>query len=173
MDSNISGDIRSPKTRKSCVQIFDFITKCIFCGTEAKVNGRKRGNDVYPVRTLEFQTTIRDVCIKRSDNWSDTVLGRLEFARDLPAVEARYHQKCSSNFRSGCNIPKIYQKFNETDNVKKGRPSMPTAETAFHEVITYFESNPSEQMTVSDFVDKMEELCDECYSMVYMKKKDP
>jgi len=68
----------------------------------------KRGRNVHPVMTLEFQETIKDVCYSKSDLWANTVLGRLEFACDLPAVEARYHQNWCSNFRSGYQVPKHF-----------------------------------------------------------------
>lgn len=89
------------KARRSCENTFDFQKNCLFCGKSAKLAGAKRGTDVYPVRTLDFQNTIREFCAKRNDSWASEVHGRLEFGQDLPAVEARYHQSCSSNFRTG------------------------------------------------------------------------
>ena len=38
---------------------FDFGQHCLFCGKAAKLKGCKRGHDVYPVRTFDFQALIR------------------------------------------------------------------------------------------------------------------
>jgi len=51
-----------------------FSINCLFCGNFAKLCDGKRGHDVFEVRTLEFQNTIRDDCKKRNDDWGDTVL---------------------------------------------------------------------------------------------------
>lgn len=40
------------------VESFDFKHNCLFCTKHAKVCVRKRGQDVYPVRSLEFQRSI-------------------------------------------------------------------------------------------------------------------
>ena len=158
------------RQRRSGEILFRFERDCFFCGTLAKLNGKKRGFDVFPVRTLDFQHTIRELCAKRNDEWGNTVLGRLEYAQDLPAVEARYHQLCSSNFRTGCNIPLRYRQ--DDQDKRKGRPVKPTIEAAFSQVMQYLEENKDQQNTVSDLVKKMEDLCDaEAYSIPYMKKK--
>ena len=99
----------SPRACRSGEPTFLFGSKCLFCGTNAETNGKKRGIDVYLVRTLDFQQSIRTLCDARGDEWSEKVIGRLEFAQDLPAVEARYHQSCSANFRTGFNIPVQFQ----------------------------------------------------------------
>ena len=41
---------------------FDFRDHCLFCGFPAEVNGKKRGNDVYFVKTFDFQKTIEKNC---------------------------------------------------------------------------------------------------------------
>ena len=78
---------------------------CFFCGQPAKNDGRKRGNDVIPVRTQDFQDSIAQICKERNDEWSEIVLGRLEYAQDLHAADAVYHQACSVNFRTGKQVP--------------------------------------------------------------------
>ncbi|KAL5007618.1 hypothetical protein ScPMuIL_016424, partial [Solemya velum] len=59
----------------------------------AKLNGNKRGFEVFSVRTFEFQATIRSICTQRNDIWGSRVLARLEYAHNLPAVGAIYHQQ--------------------------------------------------------------------------------
>ena len=43
----------APKLRSH--SSFDFKDHCLFCGFPAKLNGKKRGNYVYSVKTFEFQ----------------------------------------------------------------------------------------------------------------------
>jgi hypothetical protein len=86
---------------------FDFQKHCFFCGKSAKLQGNKRGFEVYPVRTFDFQNKVREISGKRNDVWANQVLARLEYSQDLPAAEAMYHQTCNVNFRTGkqvCNI---------------------------------------------------------------------
>ncbi|XP_060064476.1 alpha-(1,3)-fucosyltransferase C-like [Ylistrum balloti] len=78
---------------------FNFRDPCLFCGQDAKLNDKKRGIDVYPVRTLLFQSVLLDICRQRSDMWSSEVEKRINMALDLPAADAVYHQSCSVNFR--------------------------------------------------------------------------
>ena len=165
--------INTPKTRKSCAHKFDYKTNCLFCGTVVKVNHKKRGTDVYFIRTLPILLSIKEVCKSRNDEWGNEVLGRIEYAQDLPAVEARYHQTCSSNFRSGYYIPNKYTQVpTESKKVKVDRSANVRHEDAFIEVIQYFEDNQNEQVTLTDLVEKMKEITgDEAYSTVYMKKK--
>ena len=61
--------ILSPNTRASVENRFSFHTNCFLCGTPAKSNQRKRGQDVFEVRTLKFQNTLRDKCIVRDDEY--------------------------------------------------------------------------------------------------------
>ncbi len=115
-------------------------------------------------------------------SWALFLLGRIEFANDLPAVEARYHQTCCANFRSGYKIPKQFQTQASNDmciqpadtatcsEPKKGRPVRVGIENAFKLVLEYFDDE-SGQLTIADMVKKMEELCGEAYSSIYMKKK--
>ena len=114
---------------------------------------------------------MREKCITRNDEWGKVVLGQLEYAQDLPAVEARYNQTCSANFRSGRNIPAPYQPSSDKKN-KKGRPMHIFSEKAILEVITYFRNIPDEQVTVYDLINKMADLCDEPYGFTCMKILD-
>ena len=41
---------------------------------------------------------IQQVCKVINDEWAETVRGKLEFAQDLHAADAVYHQACSVNF---------------------------------------------------------------------------
>ncbi|KAK3104475.1 hypothetical protein FSP39_002870 [Pinctada imbricata] len=47
--------------------VFSFPDHCLFCGCQAKNNNLKRGNDVFPVRTHDFQASIIDICLERQD----------------------------------------------------------------------------------------------------------
>lgn len=46
-DKDANGTISSPKTRRSYGDKFDLESKCLFCGTNAKLKPNKRGEDVY------------------------------------------------------------------------------------------------------------------------------
>ncbi len=48
------------------------------------------------------------ICDTRGDDWAEAVRSRLETIHDLPAEEATYHRFCSSNFRTGKNIPTVH-----------------------------------------------------------------
>lgn len=46
-------------------------------------------------------------CNKRADKWAEMVMARIKSVHDLPAGDAVYHQICSSNFRTGKDIPLV------------------------------------------------------------------
>lgn len=56
-----------------------FQENCLFCAHPARVSGKKRGYGVFPVRTLDFQVTIQQICRERCDDWAKEVQGRLEY----------------------------------------------------------------------------------------------
>ncbi len=138
---------------------FNFEEHCLFCEQSAKLKGNKRGLDVFPVRTFDFQNKIRDICRIRNDVWGNQVLARLEYAQDLPAADAMYHQTCNVNFRTGKQIPICKQA--ETEQPVKsprGRPGNQKQSAAFLNITQYLEENDDEQMTVGDLVSRMDEL---------------
>ena len=112
----------------------NFQEHCIFCGHSAKYNDRKRGLDVFPVRTLKFQKTIIELCSARGDDWADKVRGRIEYVNDLPAVDAVYHQSCSINFRTFKDMPTNFRSVTEPMTMTspiRGRPTNEAAHLAF------------------------------------------
>ena len=42
--------------------LFSFADICLFCGQDAKISGKKRGQNVFPVRTEDFQKTVETIC---------------------------------------------------------------------------------------------------------------
>ena len=164
--------------RRSVNPRFSAKEHCFFCGQPAKNNGRKRGYDVIPVRTKDFQDSIAEICRQREDEWSEIVLGRLEYAQDLHAADAVYHQACSVNFRTGKKIPRQHCSDDSTEGSKrprKGRPVDSAKAMAFLKVAQFLEQNDEEQITISDLVNKMEDYLEgsgeQAYSAVYMKAK--
>lgn len=101
---------------------------CFFCGQPAKNDGRKRGNDVIPVRTQDFQDSIAQICKERNGEWSEIVLGRLEYAQDLHAADTVYHQACSVNFRTGKQVHNtaviMAQTGTQSDRGRKGQSTL-------------------------------------------------
>ena len=85
-----------------------------FCGRPVKYESRKRGYGVISVGTKDFQGKIQEACKVRNDEWVETVRGRLEFAHDLRAADAVYHQACSVNFRTEKQILRMHG--NDTDS---------------------------------------------------------
>ena len=67
---------------------------------------KKRGFEVFPVRTKDFEDSLIEVCKLKKDEWVDKVLGRVASVNHLHAADAVYHQQCSSNFRTGKQLPK-------------------------------------------------------------------
>ena len=159
------------RTLRSSEPTFDFGERCLFCSQPAKLTGNKRGHDVFPVRTLDFQTTLNRICEERRDGWAEKVHGRISFSQDLIAAGAIYHQVYSTNFRTGKQVPLSHQT-NGSKRQKKGRPTDKSRQEAFLEVAKYLKENDDEQLTVNDLTNKMAEFNDqEPYSARYMKEK--
>ena len=131
--------------RRSVKPRFSTKEHCFFCGQPAKNDGRKRGNEVIPVRTQDFQDSIAQICKERNDEWSEIVLGRLEYAQDLHAADAVYHQACSVNFRTGKQVPLQHCSDDcsekDTKRPRQGRPVDTCKATAFLKVVKFLEEN--------------------------------
>ena len=172
----IATKVKSTISRRSSNPQFLWNEHCFFCGEPTKYDGRKKGFEVIPVRTEDLQNAISGICHERNDEWGSTVLGRLEYARDLHAVDAVYHNQCSVNFRTGKDVPCQYNSDHQTKKQKQaGRPQSVSRIDAFLKVVKYLEENDEEQFTVNDLCDKMNDFLkssdDEAYSAVYMKDK--
>ncbi len=128
------------------------------------------GNDVFPVRTGDFQVNISKICAERDDDWGKIVAGRLASVVDLHAADALYHQQCSVNFRTLKNIPKQHSS-SVTKRVNYGRPEDLNRSGAFQRTVEYFRENDEEQLTIADLIDKMQEFLEgsscQAYSQVY------
>ena len=119
-----------------------------------------------------------EICNLRKDEWAETVLGRVASVNDLCAADAVYHQQCSSNFRTGKQLPKSNDITNEncySKYFKVGRPNAFERNEAFLKVVNYLEENSDEPISVKDLVslmnDFLEESEEEAYSTRYMKMK--
>ena len=169
--------IRSPKTRKIVAgNRFMFENNCVLCGNKIENQNDNKGDEdsdvIHKVETFDFQASIKSLCKTRNDEWACDILGRIEFVNDLPAAEARYHQRCNSNFRTFKNIPERYRTRNEAVKKVKGRPSNVLSSEAFKETMNYFEVHVNDQLSVVELVNIMSEKCgNDAYSCVYMKKK--
>ena len=161
----------TPRLLRSTTEKFSFQDHCLFCGQSVKTYGQKRVYDVWPVRTEGTQTEILNVCDSCDDEWADIIRGRLEYvAGDLHAADAVYHQTCNVNFRTGKQIPKAFSQ-GSSSKQSRGRPVDDDLEAAFFEVVTYLTDNDNEQITITDLVNKMHDICGDSYSATYMKKK--
>ena len=171
---------RSPTTRRS-QEAFSFNDQCIFCGQPSKLTVLRRGQqyekedpDVHTVLTTAFQSSIQKACEDRhNDHWALKVKGRIEYAQDLHAADTIYHQICSTNFRTGRDIPMVHQP-NRESKKKCGRPLDTNKEEAFLKVIQYLEKNDGGQIAVTDLVKKMQEYCideSDSFSVKHMKRR--
>ena len=105
-------------------------------------------------------------------------MGRLEYAQDLHAADAVYHQACNVNFRTGKQVPQKYGTDGNENGPKRlwqGRPVDTAKTTAFLKVAQFLEENDEEQITIADLTKKMEEYLEDseehAYSAKYMKAK--
>ena len=134
---------------------------------------------VIPVRTQGFQDSIAQIYKERNDEWSEIVLGRLEYTQDLHAADAVYHQACSVNFRTGKQVSLQHCSDDgsnkDTKRPWQGRPVDTGKATAFLKVVKFREENDEEQNAITDLDNKMQEFlqCSEeqAHSAVYMKVK--
>ena len=128
---------------------FDYKEHCLFCGQSAKYEGKKKGYDVIPVRTGDFQTRIHELCKRRHNKWAQEVESRLSNTIDLHAVDSVYHAMPPCRVFSA----------NEPPSKKScGRPQEETRTTAFRAVVDYIEEHDEEeQTTIMDLVSKMDE----------------
>ena len=74
------------------------------------------------------------------------VRSRIEFSQDLYASDAKYHQVCSSNFRTGKQIPVHYRSAFDIKPERKGRPTDSLPEEAFLKVAAYLQEADEEQV---------------------------
>jgi hypothetical protein len=156
---------------------FDFQDDCLFCGNSARIGLKRKGSDVFKVRTTDFKSCVLQVGSARNDEWSSIVSGRLASVDCLPASEALYHKQCYSNYMTEKNVPRKYSVDNE-DSVKKlklGRPEIDERTAAFLKVVDYLEENDDSLSTINDLVKKMtDHLINtglEAYSRTHMKRR--
>ena len=134
---------------------FNSRTDCLFCGCSIVAGSL----DYSSVKTDTFVKTIFECCNARSDDWSHTVKGRIEyFMGDLFAADCLYHHSCSGNFRSGRDTPIQFQNSPEIKRKKPGRPRDQDQEQAFSKMCSYLETSDEEQLTTSDLRNKMKEF---------------
>ena len=82
---------------------FDITKDCLICGENADENRKKKGtlkdiDRVCRCETLPFIDKIRKHAEIRGDEIGGKVLCHLATTIDLPAAEARYHNRCCLNF---------------------------------------------------------------------------
>lgn len=162
-------------TLRSETPQFKFKEHCLFCGEVAKWENNKRGNDVFPVRTSDFQCNISRTCEERNDDWGKLVASRLALVIDLHAADAVYHQQCSVNFRTLKNVPKQHSSYSTAKRVNTGRPEDLDRSRAFQQTVAFLRENDEEHLTTSDLIEKMRGCLEvsgcQAYSQTYMKQK--
>lgn len=159
---------------------FVYKEHCFFCGCGDSSGGRQDVRRLIPVRSMDMQKKILQACEKYEGSWVDVVRDRVLFVNDLHAADAVYHNLCSTNFRTGKQIPKIFhmserkplKRFKKSESA--GRPKQLTAHEAFLKVAEYFQQNDDEQKTIGDLIEKMKEYCEDkgaVYGFTHMKNE--
>ena len=87
---------------------FVYKEHCFFCGCGGSSSGRQDVKRLIPVRSMDMQKKILQACEKYEGSWVDVVRDRVLFDNDLHAADAVYHNLCSTNFRTGKQIPKYF-----------------------------------------------------------------
>lgn len=155
---------------------FDPKTDCLFCSTKVDFSKKHSATDEpQKVRTSEFTNSIKKCCQMRGDEWSISVLGRIEYLlSDLHAADCVYHKTCSGNFRTSRQIPQEYCCVT-AESKKCGRPQNEEQKLAFLKTCTFFENNDEEQITISDLLlvmeDELQDSEESAYDRTYMKTK--
>ena len=120
---------------------------CLFCGHVIA-----KYDEFIVVRSLIFQESIRNICVSRNDSWAIVVLSRIESIIDIPAAGGVYHPLCSSNFRTGKDLPSKYSSSPKRRLI--GRPVDEEKSQVFLKVIDWFENSEDEQVTIAMMEEK-------------------
>ena len=62
----------------------------ILCSQSVICSDKKRASGVFPARMADFQAAVQCACV--SNWWAQKIRSRFEFAQDLQAADAVYHQ---------------------------------------------------------------------------------
>ncbi|CAG9769699.1 unnamed protein product [Ceutorhynchus assimilis] len=99
---------RPSASRRSNQPLFDFKGHCLFCGKDAsdqfierqKKLNQSRREKVHEVTKLDFKQKVIDAAktTRKSDEWSNAVVFRIENEIDLIAAEGRYHGSCLGEY---------------------------------------------------------------------------
>lgn len=176
------GDIDSQANKRCALRsdgsCFDYKFMCLFCGCRDLYDGKKPEYRLIPVRTIDFQERICQICSEVNSDWSKVVQDRILFVGDLPAADAVYHQQCNVSFRTGRQIPKMFIPIDSPKTSKRrmcGRPKDVVRSDAFLKVVSFLEQNEDEQLTIKDLIKKMSEYTSdentEPYSFKHMKRE--
>ena len=113
---------------------FNSKSDCLFCGTQVALVG----SDNRYVKTDSFARTILECCESRSDDWSFTVKGHIEYyGGDLHATDCIYHHKFSVNFRNGYDAPLHFWGGTDAKCRQAGWPKDADQEQTFFRMCAY------------------------------------
>jgi len=106
---------------------------------------------------MEMRNTILQSALSREDDpWGLEIKGRLEYATDLVAAEARYHFQCHRNFTAG--------RQHTPHKVRRGRPVREVAQNVFNDLCDELLANgENEFFTLRDLHEKMVKMARERY----------
>ena len=101
-----NGENKISTKRKICwVTLFNK-DSCLFCDNVVEFTPSKYNSSNSEAQKVK---TIRKCCTERNDDWVHAVLGKIEYySEDLHAADCVYQRSCSTNFRTGRQIPSQY-----------------------------------------------------------------
>ena len=84
----------------------------------------KKQNDVHRAASSKCQESFEKCCGERDDDWAEKVKNRILHISnsDFRAMDVHYHKQCSTNFRIGKSIPRIFISSNVNEVSSVGRP---------------------------------------------------
>ena len=170
-----SGSRSKAKRRSHEPSTFDWNIHCLFCGKVINMDTKhpNRANASFScAETMEHRTKLLTYCENRDDEAAEVVKRRLLSCSDLPAVEARYHQRCRLDFKFPSN------KESTENECRKGRPKSEIQMANFSKLCDWLELE-GELYSVRELYKKMEELsrtegdvyADERYLKQQLKQK--
>ena len=145
---------------------------CLYCGLT--VNKKAKNVNYHKVESTAFQISLKEKIDERNnDEWSTSVLGRLNAFPDCFAFEMIYHGDCDSSFRKCQSIPKKYVTSKHSKKMKLGGSTDNEKMAAFESAVALLTSTDDNTVTVDDLVQHMKLFlgCDkDPYSHGYVKK---
>ena len=160
----VPNEVIPPKRMRYRSDPFVWKNNCFLCGKPADIIRHRERGGIHEVETIPIRETFISQALHRKDDWGNEVLTRLQGCLDLVAVEAIYHNKCATRFKSNKATSK---------DLSKGRPVAVLKMESFERFCEWIETScDSEIYTIQELHQKMcEEIGGEVYSLKGFREK--